>query len=696
MSNIGLDQHHLDTLTRRAWEESFRDPEAAEKNASAALALAQTLGNLPAEISARLSRAWARIVEADYQGAQDDLDEALRFAGEDTVNPDTMAKIHNAYGAVHFGRSDLGKAIASYQQSLAVAERHRMPSAQIVAHNNLGEVELGLGHVNSARGLFIQAQRLLEKHPDAGTEAVVLSNLGEVALRENDLATAESRFLHARRGAQEVGDRFSEGEIVSRLGILAARQGRHDEAERYHTESIEIAQELKSPVMRVSALMNLGDFHRQVGQADMAEQMFRHARDLALHINARHFTYRLHHRLAELTEERGDLAAALDEYKRYMELKTELQADWTEHRLEDLTRTIEAERLRAVSEIAQEITSSLDLDEILDKIYDHVNRVLDAQVFSIGVYDEEAHRLESRLVIENGHRLNPYQVSLEEGTTFSGWVIRHREAIIIEDLSAQYHHYLDRFPEHAVQDGNYSALYLPLLVKDRLVGVLSVQTHRTHAYSDLDIRIVRTLAAFLAIAIDNALIIDRVTVLNRLVVQEKDELRHAYDHISELANRDHLTGVSNRRMFQQFITASLDQRRDSSEPLGIVFIDLDHFKPINDTHGHHAGDTVLQEVASRLQKATRSDDLVARVGGDEFVVVLAVGPSAEAVDAIATKLKEAVSQPIAIIDGDGAAAGTVSVSASTGYALFPNHGSTYDELVRYADSQMYGAKRSRE
>jgi len=448
--------------------------------------------------------------------------------------------------------------------------------------------------------------------------------------------------------------------------------------------------------MRVSALMNLGDFHRQLDQLDMAEQMFRHARELAMHINARHFIYRLHYRLAEVAEERNDLATALAEYKSYTKLKSELQEDWTEHRLEDLTRRIEAERLRAVSEIAQEITASLDLEEILDKIYEHVNRVLDAQVFSIGVYDEDERTLESRLVIENGRRLEPYYVPLEERKTFSAWVVHHREPIIIEDLNAQYPDYLDAYPEHADTDGNYSALYLPLLVKDRLVGVLSVQTHRAHAYSDLDIRIVQTLAAFLAIAIDNALIIDRVTVLNRLVVQEKDELRHAYDHISELANQDHLTGVSNRRMFHQFVAACLDRRQENPEPLGIVFIDLDQFKPINDTYGHQAGDAVLKEVAMRLHGVTRSDDLVARVGGDEFVVVLTVGPSAEVVESIAEKLKEEVARPISMNGVSGSAAESVVVSASTGYALFPDHGTTYDELVRHADTQMYGAKRTRE
>ena len=201
---------------------------------------------------------------------------------------------------------------------------------------------------------------------------------------------------------------------------------------------------------------------------------------------------------------------------------------------------------------------------------------------------------------------------------------------------------------------------------------------------------------FVAIAIDNALIIDRVTVLNRLVVQEKDELRHAYDHISELANQDHLTGVSNRRMFHQFVAASLGQRRENLEPLAIVFIDLDQFKPINDTHGHQAGDVVLKEVASRLHGVTRSDDLVARVGGDEFVVVLTVGPSAEVVTSIAEKLKEEVARPISMSGVPGSTVDSVVVSASTGYALFPDHGTTYDELVSYADSQMYRAKRTQE
>ncbi len=695
MAKSGSDTERLRVLNARAWEQSLSEPEVGERTATEAVELARSLRDLDSEIAALLNRGWSRIVQADYQHAQDDLEIALRLAQEVDPGPDTRCKLHNALGAAFHGKSELGKAIGAYQESLAIAERTHLPLRQIAALNNLGEVEMDLGHVGSARGLFEQAERLLEQYPDRETEVVVFSNLGDLAMREDDLEEAERFFAAAREAAEEVGDRFNEGELLSRLGVLAARRGDAASAERYHTESIRMAQDVRSPVIRASALMNLGDLHRQLDQPEMARVVYEQAREHAEEINARHLSYRLHRRLAELAEERDDLAMALTDYKRYMFLKSELQDEWTEHRLQDLTRTIEAERLRMVGEIAQEITATLDLDEILERIYRRINRVLDAKVFSIGLYDAEHNALEYPLVIENGRRGEPRRVPVEPGTSFGAWVVEHHEAVIIEDLRAQYGEYLNAYPQAPEAQGDFSGLYMPLTVKDRLVGVLSVQTTRLHAYSELDIRIVRTLAAFLAIAIDNSLIIDRVTVLNRLMVQEKDELRQAYEQISELANRDHLTGLANRRIFQQYVAAHLERRRDSREPLAILFIDLDQFKPINDTYGHQAGDRVLQEVAARLTAETRTNDLVGRIGGDEFVVVLPEGASVHAVEATAAKVKAAVERPIVIADSGGRFTGEVCVSASTGYARFPDNGTSYDQLVRHADAVMYGEKRAR-
>ena len=683
----------LRQLNRDAWNRVVQDPEAGQERAEEAIAIARTLGAVPEEIEARINRAWALLFRGDYPHAQAELDQARARMSSTTVSADLECKLHNALGSIYHDQSELSKAIAEYQTSLAVAERASLPTRQIAALNNLGEVELDLRHVAAARSFFDNAMELIEVHGGDDSRVVVLQNLGEIAMREDRFDLAEERFQEARELAKALDDRVTEGTILSRLGVLSAHRGDNEAAARFHTDAIRLAGRLKSPLMRISALLNLGDLHRQVKQAEMAEALYDQALQEASRVSARHLQYRLHRRMAELAEENGDAAGALRFYRQYMDLKSQLQAEWTEHRLEDLRRGVETERLRAVGEIAQEITASLNLEEIFDRVYQRVNAILDASVFSVGLYDQKSRTLEYRLVIEAGERLSPVTVPLDERESLGGWAIDHQRPIVINNLRDEFDQYMTHLPRGTQEGENYSALYLPLVVKDRVIGVLSVQTSRVGAYSDLDVRIVRTLANFLAIAIDNALIIDRVTVLNRMVVKEKDELREAYEQISHLANSDHLTGLANRRLFHQLLSAYLEQRKESQEPLAVLFLDLDQFKPINDTHGHEAGDQVLVEIARRLKEATRSDDVVARIGGDEFVILLPRGHSSHDVAMAAEKLRRSIERPIDIHLPNKRTAKKVAITASTGFSVFPDHGTSFDDLVRHADHAMYEAKR---
>jgi diguanylate cyclase (GGDEF)-like protein len=146
---------------------------------------------------------------------------------------------------------------------------------------------------------------------------------------------------------------------------------------------------------------------------------------------------------------------------------------------------------------------------------------------------------------------------------------------------------------------------------------------------------------------------------------------------------DALTGLMNRRGLEEFVTRRLARH----DPFAVLFIDLDHFKPINDTLGHDAGDEVLKEVAARLRKAVRADDLVARIAGDEFVVIAAgVVPSAAA--RVARKIGNALCFEMTFGDT------TAEVSASVGLAVAPNDGRDLATLLRTADAAMYSAKRA--
>lgn len=149
------------------------------------------------------------------------------------------------------------------------------------------------------------------------------------------------------------------------------------------------------------------------------------------------------------------------------------------------------------------------------------------------------------------------------------------------------------------------------------------------------------------------------------------------------AQVDALTGLTNRRGLEEVVTRSLARH----EPFAMLFIDLDHFKPINDTLGHDAGDLVLKEVAARLRKAVRSDDLVARIAGDEFVIV-AGGVVPSAAGRLARKIGAALTFEV----GFGEA--TAEVSASVGWATAPKDGLDLPTLLRKADAAMYSAKRA--
>lgn len=163
--------------------------------------------------------------------------------------------------------------------------------------------------------------------------------------------------------------------------------------------------------------------------------------------------------------------------------------------------------------------------------------------------------------------------------------------------------------------------------------------------------------------------------------------RHQHlQHIEHLASHDSLTGLLNRAKFMECLVAEVALARRMQSRFAVLYLDLDGFKPINDTHGHAAGDHVLAWVAQTLRRVARESDFVARLGGDEFAVLQRGIDMHEQAVALAQRLTDALSQPWTL--------GTVhvQVGASIGMAMFPEHGSDPESLIAAADQAMYLAK----
>jgi len=166
------------------------------------------------------------------------------------------------------------------------------------------------------------------------------------------------------------------------------------------------------------------------------------------------------------------------------------------------------------------------------------------------------------------------------------------------------------------------------------------------------------------------------------------EPRRQQERIEGLAYYDPLTGLPNRVLFADRMQRALLAAQRKSGMVAVCCLDLNEFKPINDRYGHMAGDEVLAAVALRLQAAMRAEDTVARVGGDEFALLLSGVHSASEADALVARVVQAIAQPCKLKSGDA-----VGVTASLGVALYPDAGVDVDTLLRRADEAMYVAKR---
>jgi len=171
--------------------------------------------------------------------------------------------------------------------------------------------------------------------------------------------------------------------------------------------------------------------------------------------------------------------------------------------------------------------------------------------------------------------------------------------------------------------------------------------------------------------------------------QAEEELKRQSELSEYQALHDALTGLPNRVLFRDRLEHALAAARREKSRVAVAIADLDGFKDVNDTLGHHAGDVLLQAVADRLQEELRSSDTVARLGGDEFGLVLAHAVNTEDVLQVLGKLGEAIAQPV---DIEGA---PVSVRGSFGVSFFPEDGDEVEPLLRKADAEMYRAKASR-
>jgi diguanylate cyclase (GGDEF)-like protein len=229
--------------------------------------------------------------------------------------------------------------------------------------------------------------------------------------------------------------------------------------------------------------------------------------------------------------------------------------------------------------------------------------------------------------------------------------------------------------------GTGSEADIPIRVEDDLVGVLVVESAKPYAFGLEDLNVFTAAANQAGVAIGRARLL-------RSTRQQLTEIENLQTQLREQAIRDALTGLFNRRYMQETLPRELARARRDNNPLSIMIMDLDHFKRVNDTHGHRAGDHLLQALAELLIQHTRAGDIVCRYGGEDFVVIM---PGAELSNCWqrGEQLRIDVAKLHVRYSGRD-----LNLTLSIGIAAYPDHGKTGEEILIMADRALYQAKQS--
>lgn len=338
-----------------------------------------------------------------------------------------------------------------------------------------------------------------------------------------------------------------------------------------------------------------------------------------------------------------------------------------EHKNQEIERTNhELKRhLREISmllQLNQVMSSSLDLTIMFDRTLSLLREILDNADLVLFLYDEEADELVARKTVGvDVARHTGVSFRLCEGVT--GHAARTRELIYVQDVARdeRYLHY------KAKSEDRGAMVAAPILVKSRLIGVLNLHKAQTDAFNETELELIRAATNQLAVAIVNA---------------------QLYEKTRLLSNTDDLTNVANRRYFQSILRREHAHALRYDSTFSLIMIDIDHFKHYNDAFGHLSGDVALSRVATILLQNTRGIDLVARFGGEEFVVLL---PSTLKENALiaAEKLRQAVESEV-FTASDTPRENRVTISL--GVAAYPADTKELEQLVEYADRALYRAK----
>ncbi|KPC51899.1 sensor domain-containing diguanylate cyclase [Amantichitinum ursilacus] len=647
------------------------------------------------------ARAQFDFLSGDYVEAHMAFEEGERYLQDAGLMRMMISCIVNAGGGMG-NLGDFETQALCVERALTHARPRGWPQAMGGCLYSLGDVYNALGRFDAARTAALEARQWLLPMNRSRIFVAVVTFLAEVTLRLDLPEEAHAEFEEARLAAEE----GNQPELLGRIRVgLACCLSALGQGASALAMAHQVAQDSEGFDHITNQMARMAIARILVQNPDLPGPPEMQAPTPALHYLDELWQTQCHvpqwspeddllKIYAEAWEQAGSIAESLRyERMRIAALNEEntrratRQIAATSARHEAETARIEAEHqrqllaterkrlgiLESLGRIGQEITATLDPQDIFDTLARHAGAMLDVAGLRVWLLQDDV--LVPTYTLEGGNAVTMGRdVPLDDPAANSARAAREGHEILVETEPGQVSATHIPGTRHM-----YSSLFGPLMVGTRLLGVISIQSARPHAYGELERLVFRNIAAYSAIALGNALNYRMLSVSHHKLVEAQAELeRHA--------SLDALTGLHNRRHLMLTATEHIERARNASQSLAVLMVDIDHFKPINDTYGHAAGDEALRVTADVLRSCVRPGDIVARFGGEEIVVLLPDTPAALALN-VAERVRVAICANTVEFEH-----ARFNLTVSIGVATWQAYESRIDDALRRADQALYHAK----
>ncbi len=516
-----VNDHKDEAYLLRSWANMKMDEgnyAASLDNFLAGLKMAQQAGDIKQTVEIERTIGYLYNVLGEFEKAIPYQTDALKHA--ESINYKIgISGAYNAIGKTYKTQGNYPASLDGYSKGLRIDEELKDSNGIFIDYGNIGDVYERMGNYPEAFShIKVYLDYLWGSHRAEDRVAWGEWVLGKAYTHSGDPAKGLQHAKYSLEQATKVGWRLYMREITQLIAESAAKLKQWDTAYKYQVLSSNYKDSLTGQEIARKTTMLQANFELDKKQAEIA--LLTKDKQLQIEENRREkaFLLALLGGLASLIV----FAVVL-----YRNNRQKQKANYLlQTQKEEIDR--KASNVELLGEIGRKVTSSLSAETIIGTVYDNVNSLMDASVFGIGIYNDALKAIEFPATYENGQALPYYSNSINDENRFAVLCFIRKEEFIIGDLEKEYQDYMQHIPRPVAGKPPVSLIYLPLKVKDRILGVITVQSFQQNAFSDYHLYMLRTIAIYAAIALENAesykklnLTVDSLKQTQKLLIQSE-------------------------------------------------------------------------------------------------------------------------------------------------------------------------------